>query len=58
VWMSLFSIRSMLGPSCRYAPFPVPAFDFQMCCPNFTARDLHIPYVFISCSVNQLQEER
>jgi len=42
VWMSLFSIRSVLRLSCRYASFPVPAFVFQTCCPSFTARDLHI----------------
>ena len=58
MWMSLFSIRSVLGPSCSDASFPVRAFVFNTCCPDFTARDLRIPHVFISCGVNQLLEER
>jgi len=58
VWMSLFSIRSVLRLSCKHASFTVPAFVFHTCCPNFTPRDLHSPYVFISCGVNQLLEEK
>jgi hypothetical protein len=36
----------------------VPAFVFHTCCANFTAHDLHIPFVFNSCGVNQLLEDR